>query len=81
MITTPPIKIEDLILFILANSGEGMGSEKLNQLAFLLEFTYIFEHGEPLTDAQYLIGAPLQRTEKCIQYQSPAGVGGGALPS
>jgi len=47
------IGIEDLLLFILANSSPNMGVKKLNKLAFLLEFTYLFENEKPLTGASY----------------------------
>ena len=47
------MSIEDLILFILGNSRPNMGIKKLNKLAFLLEFTYLFEKDQPLTSADY----------------------------
>src|SRR3972149_6667716 len=53
MLKKPPLKIDDLILFILSNSNPNMGIKKLNKLAFLLEFTYLFEHETPLTGANY----------------------------
>ena len=34
--------IKILVLFILNNCKPNMGVKKLNKLAFLLEFTYIF---------------------------------------
>ena len=46
-------EIEDLILFILENSKPNMGIKKLNKLAFLLEFAYLFEHQKPLTNADF----------------------------
>ena len=36
--------IKNLVLFILNNCKPNMGVKKLNKLAFLLEFTYIFDH-------------------------------------
>ena len=36
--------IKILVLFILNNCKPNMGVKKLNKLAFLLEFTYIFDH-------------------------------------
>lgn len=48
-----PLRIEDLILFILENSRPNMGIKKLNKLAFFLEFTHLFEFDKPLTDSEY----------------------------
>lgn len=53
VVAQSPLKIEDLLLFILANSRPNMGIKKLNKLAFFLEFTYLFEFDKPLTDAEY----------------------------
>lgn len=47
------ITIEQLVLFVLNNSKPNMGIKKLNKLAFLTEFTYIFEKETPLTQANY----------------------------
>ena len=47
------MKIDDLILFILEKSQRHIGVKKLNKLAFLLEFTHIFEFEKPLTSSKY----------------------------
>ena len=47
------ITTEQLVLFVLNNSKPNIGIKKVNKLAFLLEFTYIFEKQRPLTDGQY----------------------------
>jgi len=48
-----PLKIEELILFILEHSRPNMGIKKLNKLAFFLEFTHLFEFDKPLTGQNY----------------------------
>lgn len=53
MSTRTPVTADQLILFILNNSKPNMGIKKLNKLAFLAEFTYLFEKETPLTQAEY----------------------------
>ena len=48
-----PLDIRQLILFVLDHCEPNMGVKKLNKLAFFLEFTYIFHHTTPLTEAKY----------------------------
>jgi uncharacterized phage-associated protein len=48
-----PITIDQLVLFVLNNGKPHMGIKKLNKLAFLLEFTYLFEKETELTNAPY----------------------------
>jgi uncharacterized phage-associated protein len=47
------INIEELVLFILNDCPPNIGVKKLNKLAFLLEWSYIFDTGKELTNAQF----------------------------
>lgn len=81
------ISIEDLLLFILTNSSPNMGVKKLNKLAFLLEFTYLFENEKPLTNASYaaitmgpvindykvLVASMLKKKEICTNEDADGG--------
>lgn len=53
IIKKPEITIQELILFVLENCKSNMGVKKLNKLAYLLEFSYIFEFEQALTDADF----------------------------
>ena len=47
------LDIKELILFILHHCPLDTGLKKLNKLAFLLEWSYIFDRGQELTNAQF----------------------------